>query len=416
MTQRILVINAGSSSIKYQLIHVAGGGADSGSADSGTADSGVTLASGLIERIGEPLGRVKHRAGETVLEWETVIPDHTEGFAQMARAFAESGTPLDELGVVAVGHRVVQGGSDFVEPTLIDDAVEARILELAELAPLHNPGHYRAIVAARQVFADVPHVAVFDTAFHQTMPPAAYTYAIDPALAARHGIRRYGFHGISHQVVSRRAAEVIGRPLGELNQIVLHLGNGASVCAVRGGVSVDTSMGLTPLEGLVMGTRSGDIDPGVLLHLLRAGMTEAELDDTLNKRSGVLGLFGSNDMRDLRAAVAAGEPAAELTFDVYAHRIRHYLGAYLAELGGADTIVFTAGVGENHAPLREAVCSGLEWFGIEIDPALNAAVNADGPPAEPQVISSASSRVAILVVPTDEETEIARQTAQLVLG
>lgn len=403
--QSILVVNAGSSSIKYQLIAVSAGEA-----------SGRTLASGLIERIGERLGRVKHRTqtGDE-REWEVVIPDHTEGFAQLARAFAEAGTPLEELGVVAVGHRVVQGGSDFVQPTIIDDAVAARILELAELAPLHNPGHYRAIVAARAVFADVPHVAVFDTAFHQTMPPAAYTYAIDPTLAAQHGIRRYGFHGISHQVVSRRAAEYVGRPLSELNQIVLHLGNGASACAVRGGVSIDTSMGLTPLEGLVMGSRSGDIDAGVLLHLLRAGMTVDELDDTLNKRSGVLGLFGSNDMRDLRAAVAAGDPAALLTLDVYAHRIRQYLGAYLVELGGADTIVFTAGVGENHAPLRQAVCEGLDWFGIELDTERNRAASEPEVLSDVRVVSTDASRVTILVVPTDEETEIAREVSR-VLG
>ena len=392
--RNILVINAGSSSIKYQLIESLGG---------------ERLASGLVERIGEPLGLVSHTAGERRLEWQAEIPDHAAGFEQLRRAFADAGTPLDRLGVIAVGHRVVQGGSQFVRPTLIDAAVEARILELAALAPLHNPGHHSAIVAARAAFPSVPHVAVFDTAFHQTMPESAYSYAIDPVVAAEHGIRRYGFHGISHQVVSQRAAELLGRPIEELKQIVLHLGNGASACAVDGGRSVDTSMGLTPLEGLVMGTRSGDIDPGVLLHLLRVGMSSDEVDELLNKRSGLLGLAGSNDMRDVRSSAAAGSPEAMLALDVYAHRLRHYVGAYLAVLGGADAIVFTAGVGENNAALRASVCAGLEWFGIEIDASRNEADS-----REARVISSDASRVTVLVVPTDEEAEIARQTLELV--
>jgi len=263
-------------------------------------------------------------------------------------------------------------------------------------------------VAARAAFADVPHVAVFDTSFHQTLPEAAYSYAISPEVAAQYGVRRYGFHGISHQVVSQRAAELLGRPLTELKQIVLHLGNGASACAVDGGRSVDTSMGLTPLEGLVMGTRSGDIDPGALLHLMRAGLSVEALDRLLNKQSGLLGLGGSNDMRDIRAGVAAGDPAARLAFDIYVRRLKHYIGAYLALLGGVDTIVFTAGVGENHAPMREAVCSGLEWLGIEIDPVRN-----ESPDRGARVVSSDASRVAILVVPTDEEAEIARQAAEV---
>ena len=392
--QNILVINAGSSSIKYQLIG---------------ADGEDRLASGLVERIGEPLGRVVHRAAGEEFEWRMPIADHAEGFAQMLGAFAQAGVPLAELGVVAVGHRVVQGGSEFVQPTLIDDEVVARILELAELAPLHNPGNHSAIVAARAVLPDAPHVAVFDTAFHQTMPESAYTYAIDRGAAERHGVRRYGFHGISHQVVSRRAARLLGRPLGELKQIVLHLGNGASACAVDGGRSVDTSMGLTPLEGLVMGTRSGDIDPGVLLHLQRAGLDVGELDELLNRRSGLLGLAGSNDMRDVRAAADSGDEAARLALDVYARGVRHYLGAYLIELGGADAIVFTAGVGENQPALRAEVCAGLEWFGIELDSARNEA-RAEGA----RVISGDASRVAILVVPTDEESEIAEQTRLLV--
>ncbi len=390
----ILVINAGSSSMKYQLID---------------SISGSRQTTGLVERIGEALGSVKHAGAGREFEWQAEVADHTAAFAEMARGFALAGTPLDTLDLAAVGHRVVQGGSDFVSATLIDDDVAARIFELSELAPLHNPAHYSAIVAARAAFADVPHVAVFDTSFHQTPPEAAYSYAISPEVAAQYGVRRYGFHGISHQVVSERAAALLGRPLAELKQIVLHLGNGASACAVDGGRSVDTSMGLTPLEGLVMGTRSGDIDPGALLHLMRAGLSVDALDRLLNKQSGLLGLAGSNDMRDIRAGVAAGDHAAQLAFDIYVRRLKHYLGAYLAQLGGADTIVFTAGVGENHAPLREAVCSGLEWLGIEIDPELN-----ESPELGARVISGEGSRVAILVVPTDEEAEIARQAAEVI--
>lgn len=389
MTSHVLVVNAGSSSIKYQLI---------------AAETETRLASGLIERIGEAQSRLRHRGAHGSLEWEGAIPDHAAGFEALRHAFAEAGTPLDTLGVCAVGHRVVQGGQEFLRPTLIDDEVAARILELAALAPLHNPGHYAAIAAARAAFPEVPHVAVFDTAFHQSMPAAAASYAIDRELVERYGIRRYGFHGISHQVVSRRAAECLGRPLGELRQIVLHLGNGASACAIDGGRSVDTSMGLTPLEGLVMGTRSGDIDPGVVLHLLRAGLSEAEIDDELNRHAGLLGLAGSNDMRDVRAAADRGDALAAHALAVYVHRLRHYVGAYLAVLGGAEVIVFTAGVGENSPWLRAEVCAGLEWFGIDIDPSRN-----EAPSEETRIISSDASRVAVLVVPTDEEAEIARQ-------
>ncbi|QIK63945.1 acetate kinase [Leucobacter viscericola] len=390
----ILVVNSGSSSVKYQLVDAA---------------SGARFASGLVERIGEPLGRIQHQAGEARSERELAVPDHAAGFAAMLDAFAQAGTPISELGVAAVGHRVVQGGSEFVEPTLITDEVAERILALGELAPLHNPAHYQAIVAARAAFPEVPHVAVFDTAFHQSIPAEAYTYAIDTTVAAEHGIRRYGFHGISHLVVSRRAAAFLGKPVSSLKQIVLHLGNGASACAIDGGISVDTSMGLTPLEGLVMGTRSGDLDPGLMLHLLRVGYSTDQLDQLLNKRSGLMGLAGSNDFRDLQRAAEEGDAASQLAFGVYVHAIRRYLGAYLVELGGADTIVFTAGVGENSPALRAAVCAELEWFGVRIDPARNTAVGGG-----PRRISADHSRIEVLVVPTDEEAEIARQTWQLV--
>ncbi|WP_024356520.1 acetate/propionate family kinase [Leucobacter chironomi] len=391
----ILVINAGSSSVKYQLIE---------------PQTEERLASGLVERIGEPEGRLVHRSDDGREEERRVhVADHTAAFAEMVAAFERAGTPVAALGIAAVGHRVVQGGSVFSAPTRIDDLVAAQILELGSLAPLHNPGQHQAIVAARERFPGVPHVAVFDTAFHQTMPQEAYAYAIDSGVAERHGIRRYGFHGTSHQVVSRRAAEFLGRPIESLRQIVLHLGNGASACAVAAGRSIDTSMGFTPLEGLVMGTRGGDLDPGALLHLLREGYAVDELDRLLNHGSGLLGFTGTGDFRDVRAAADAGDDEAALAIAVYAHRVRRYLGAYLVELGGADAIVFTAGVGENNAALRAEICAGLEWFGIRIDGSRN-----ESPDRGARRISADDSRVEVLVVPTDEEAEIARQTRALV--
>lgn len=384
----VLVINGGSSSIKYELV-----------------DDEGSIARGLIERIGEAVpGRVTHTVRGVSHCTEAPIADHPAAFALMVAAFLEADLPLDRAGIVAVGHRVVHGGAEFVAPTLIDDAVAERILALAVLAPLHNPGNYQAIVAARALLPNVPHVAVFDTAFHQSMPKAAYTYAIDREVAEAHGVRRYGFHGISHEVVSRRAAEHLGRPLDSLRQIVLHLGNGASACAVRDGRSVATTMGMTPLEGLVMGTRGGDVDPGALLHLLRAGMSVAELDHLLNHESGMLGLTGSNDLRDVLGRAAAGDSVAELALEVYAGRARRAVGAYLAELSGADTLVFTAGVGEGSAVLRARICRGLEWMGVELDAASNAALATGA-----RIISAPHSRVTVLVVPTDEEGEIARQ-------
>ena len=391
----VLVVNAGSSSIKYQVIDEA---------------TGKRIAQGLVERIGEPgAGRVVHSGPTGDSSTEQDIPDHSAGFAAVVEEFRAAGTPIEEIGIVAVGHRVVHGGSDFIAPTLVDDGVAERILELAELAPLHNPGHYAAIVAARAVFPALPHVAVFDTAFHQSMPKKAYTYAIDRELAAEHGIRRYGFHGISHAIVSRRAATHLERPLESLKQIVLHLGNGASMCAIDGGRSVDTSMGLTPLEGLVMGTRSGDIDAGAIVHLLRRGVSAEDVDRELNKRAGFLGLTGSNDFRDVRAAAAAGDDAAALAIDIYAHRVRHYLGAYLAVLEGADTVVFTAGLGENAPDLRARICEGFAWCGLELDPERNTRDERGT-----RVISTDDSRITVLVVPTDEEAEIAKQSMALV--
>ncbi|BDV31388.1 acetate/propionate family kinase [Microbacterium terricola] len=404
----VLVVNSGSSSFKYQLIDLA---------------TERPLASGLVERIGDPsAGESTHtvlfdapapgsgEGGTAALDAthrrELPIPDHTAGFQVMLDAFAAHGPSLAEKAPVAVGHRVVHGGARFFEPTLITSLVEINIDELSQLAPLHNPGALQGIRAARAAFPDLPHVAVFDTAFHQTLPPAAYTYAIDAELAAAHRIRRYGFHGTSHKFVSEAAAAFVGRPLAELRQLVFHLGNGASVTAIDGGRSVETSMGMTPLEGLVMGTRSGDIDPAVLFHLhRRAGMSVQDLDTLLNKRSGVLGLAGVSDMRDVETRVAEGDAAATLAFEVYLHRLRAYAGAYLAQLGGVDVISFTAGVGENSDAVRAGAVATLGFAGVELDQERNRARGRGI-----RVISTDASPVTVLVVPTDEELEIARQT------
>lgn len=397
----VLVVNSGSSSFKYQLMELGDPGAGSGG---GGRDE--VLASGLVERIGEESGRAEHttQSGTDVIEWR--IGDHTAGFQVMIDAFGEYGPSLDEAKVVAVGHRVVHGGKRFFAPTVITEQVERDIDELGALAPLHNPPNLEGIRAAKSAFPDIPHVAVFDTAFHRTLPPEAYTYAIDADVAERHRIRRYGFHGTSHKFVSSAAAEFLGRPLDELKIIVLHLGNGASACAVRGGKSVETSMGMTPLEGLVMGTRSGDLDPAILVHLhRRAGMGFDELDELLNRRSGLLGLTGRGDMRDVQEAAVAGDARAEAALAVYRHRLRHYIGAYFAQLGGLDALVFTAGVGENNARLRAETLEGLAHLGILVDAQRN-----DSASREARLVSSEDSAVAVLVIPTNEELEIARQT------
>lgn len=305
---------------------------------------------------------------------------------------------------------MVHGGLRFTEPTVIDDEVLAEIERLVPVAPLHNPANLTGIRTAMALRPDLPQVAVFDTAFHTTMPESAARYAIDVATADAHRIRRYGFHGTSHAYVSRETAKLLGRAPEEVNVIVLHLGNGASASAVAGGRCVDTSMGLTPLEGLVMGTRSGDIDPAVTFHLKRvAGMSADEIDVLLNKKSGLVGLCGDNDMREIRRRVDEGDPAATLAFEIYIHRLKKYIGAYYAVLGRVDAVVFTAGVGENAAPVREAAIAGLEELGLAVDADLNS-VRSD----EARLISPNYARVAVAVVPTDEELEIARQSFALV--
>ncbi|MCU1505427.1 MAG: acetate kinase [Microbacteriaceae bacterium] len=375
---QVFVVNSGSSSIKYQLVDL---------------ETERAIISGLIERIGEP---------------GSDIPDHEAG---MRTVLATLDTDHD-ADIAAVGHRVVHGGALFDSATIITDEVLRQIDELSALAPLHNPPNVLGIRAARAALPGLPQVAVFDTAFHQTLPPAAYTYAIESELAEEYGVRRYGFHGTSHKYVSEQTARFLGRPLTELKTIVLHLGNGASVCAVDGGVSIETSMGMTPLEGLVMGTRSGDIDPAALIHLHRvAGLDFDQLDDLLNRRSGLLGMTGSGDMRDVQTAASRGDRIAEEALAVYRHRIRRYIGAYIAHLGGLDALVFTAGVGENNSLLRRRTLAGLEFLGISVDPDRNELHS-----KEPRYISPDGSPVAVLVIPTNEELEIARQTAAAIRG
>ena len=361
---RILVLNTGSSSVKYRLF----AGAD-------------TVTKGLVEQIGEPGG----------------------GASDHAAALRQIMDKLDLTGLAAVGHRVVHGGAEFDRPTLIDDDVVAAIERLVPLAPLHNPAALTGIAVARKLLPEVPQVAVFDTAFHSTIPPEGITYAIDAGLAQRWGIRRYGMHGTSHAYVSRQTAELLGRRPEETNVITLHLGNGASACAVEAGRSVATSMGMAPQEGLVMGTRSGDIDPTVIFPLHRvAGLPIEEIENSLTRYAGMQGLTGDNDMRAVERRVAEGDPVATLAFAVYCRRIKEYVGAYQAILGRVDAITFTAGVGE-HAPMvRAAALAGLSPLGIEVDPARN---EANAP-----IISPDGTRIAVCVIPTDEELEIATQS------
>ncbi|MBN3457780.1 acetate kinase [Mycobacterium sp. DSM 3803] len=374
----VLVINSGSSSLKYAVVK---------------PDTGEFLADGIVERIGEG-----------------PIADHDAALRAAFDALAAEGLHLDELGLVAVGHRVVHGGQTFYRPTVIDDALVAKLEELSPLAPLHNPPALLGIQVARKLLPELPHIAVFDTAFFHDLPEAASTYAIDHDLAQQWKIRRYGFHGTSHEYVSRQAAEFLGQPYDSLNQIVLHLGNGASASAISGGRPVDTSMGLTPMEGLVMGTRSGDVDPGVIMYLWRtAGMSVEEIETLLNRRSGVLGVGGQNDFRKLHELIESGDQNAQLAYDVYIHRLRKYVGAYLAVLGRADVISFTAGVGENDAAVRRDALSGLTGLGIEIDEGLNAERS-----KQARRISTPDSPVTVLVVPTNEELAIARSCADVV--
>ncbi len=392
MSRHVLVVNAGSSSLKYSLVD---------------ADTGAALGGGTVERIGEPTGVLSHDGpdGASYVE-ERPVPTHEAALLAAMAAFEAHGPSLVKTPIAAVGHRVVHGGDRFAEPTVVDEALIETVRGLVPLAPLHNPANLEGLAVARKLLPAVPHVAVFDTAFHQTLPERAYTYAVPRSWRDDHGIRRYGFHGTSHHFVSVEAARLLGRPFEDVNTIVLHLGNGASATAVRGGHSVDTSMGLTPLEGLVMGTRSGDVDPALHAHLHRQlGWPLEEIDRQLNRESGLKGLSGHNDFREVMSLREQGDPGARLAFDVCAYRIRKYVGAYYAVLGTVDAIVFTAGVGQHNPELRAAALSGLDRLGITLDPERNSARV-----RVPTIVSPDASDVAVLVVPTNEEWEIARQT------
>lgn len=389
----VLVVNSGSSSIKYQLVE---------------PETGRCIAKGLVEAIGEAGGHAKHTFGEEVKELDRVIDDHTVGMEIMEQLFAEVGPDLASCHIVAVGHRIVQGGKYFAGPALIDDDVHQKIVDLCPLGPLHNPAHLKGIDAARKIFPDLPHVAVFDTAFFQGLPEEAARYALNREVADKYEIRRYGAHGTSHQFVSGEVAAILGRD--DLKQIVLHLGNGASASAVVAGKAVDTSMGLTPLEGLVMGGRTGDIDPAAVFHLAReAKMSIDEIDDLFNKQSGMKGLTGDNDMRRVWERIASGDENAQAAMDIYVHRLVKYVGAYHAVMGGLDVITFTAGIGENDATLRARLIDRLGFLGVELDEEANARRS-----DEARTISKEGSRVRVMVVPTNEEMAIARQAMTLV--
>ncbi|MGE4503870.1 MAG: acetate kinase [Desulfovibrionaceae bacterium] len=398
---KILVINSGSSSIKYKLFDMA-------------ADA--VLAQGLVERIGEPVGNIEHVTapgadGQYKTALEEPIASHEQGMVRVIGLLMdpERGVIADAAEISGVGHRIVHGGEKFSAPEVVDDAVIAEIEKAATLAPLHNPGHLAGIRTAMHLFPDAAHVTVFDTAFHQTMPPEAYLYALPYDLYEELGIRRYGFHGTSHKYVSGECARLMAREPEALNCITVHLGNGCSMAAVKGGKCVDTSMGITPLAGLIMGTRCGDVDPAVFSFLRREkGLSVQDIDKLMNKQSGLLGICGMNDMRDIHAAIAAGGEKGErarLALDMACYRNRKYIGEYMAVLGRTDAVVFTAGIGENDDVVRARTLEGLEGLGIRLDPERNR-----GRVKEPKAVHAEGSAVQVWVIPTNEELEIARQT------
>jgi acetate kinase len=393
VTAHVLVVNAGSSSLKYRVV---------------VAATGEGVAEGIVSEIG---GRahLRHDAGDTHVDRDVDCPSHAQAFTLARQALDEGGPALADGGLVAVGHRVVHGGERFTEPVEVDDDVLDALRELAPLAPLHNPANVEGIVRAREAFPGIPHVAVFDTGFHRTLPAEAHTYAVPRDWRVEHGVRRYGFHGTSFAHVSRRTAQLMDRPLEDLALVVLHLGNGASACAVDGGRSVDTSMGMSPAEGLVMGTRSGDVDPALGAYLARVAGVDVEAYDTaINRRSGLLALAGASDFRTLEQRLEEGDADARLAFDVTVHRLVKYIGAYAAVLGRLDALVFTGGIGERSPVLRAAVLRRLTVLGL----ALDGDANEQGPPA--RRVSTEASAAQVWVVPTDEEREIARATLDVV--
>lgn len=383
---QVLVINSGSSSVKYELFEM-----EPERSAPGAGDGSPVWSAGVAE-------------GEVEVGGQDGAESIDAAFLSILSELSDCDTPMDRGALAAVGHRVVHGGERFTQPVIIDDTVIEAIRELALLAPLHITANLAGVEAARSHLPDVPHVAVFDTTFHRTMPPHACAYGLPREVARANGIRRYGFHGTSHAYVSRRAAQLLGRPLESLDLITLHLGNGASVAAIRGGESVDTSMGMTPLEGLVMGTRCGDLDPAIPMLLGElTGRSREDVHRLLNHESGLAGLCGANDMRDVHRLADGGDDDARLALEVFCYRAKKYVGAYLAVLGRADALVFTAGIGENDPDVRARICAGLERLGIDIDEDKNSAlVGAEG------VISSQGAEVTVLVIPTDEELEIAR--------
>jgi acetate kinase len=392
----VLVVNAGSSSIKYQLYRM---------------PEAEVLAKGIVERIGEATSKLTHTYGDRKHAAEVKAANHQQGMGVILETLVrpDVGVLKDVSEIQAVGHRVVHGGEEFTGSVLITEAVVASIEKFADLAPLHNPPNLTGIRAARAGLPRAKQVACFDTAFHTTIPPVAYLYALPYELYEKYRVRRYGFHGTSHRYVARRCAQLAGKDKYGVNVITCHLGNGCSIAAVKNGRSVDTSMGLTPLEGVVMGTRSGDFDPAILFYLADKGHSLKDLNALCNKKSGLLGLSGkSNDMRNLTELASQGDARARLALDVFCYRVKKYIGAYTAVLGTLDAVVFTGGIGENAVPVRAQICGDLDQIGIRIDPEKNkATVRREG------LISAADSRVQVYVIPTDEEAAIAKDTFSL---
>lgn len=393
---KILVINSGSSSIKYQLFDM---------------PAKTVLASGVLEQIGEAKSRLTHHTCNTEGQMEEIVKtepvaNHREGFQLIGTILSESGAVQDTSALSGIGHRVVHGGEEFKEPTLINKNLIDTIRRLSPLAPLHNPANLTGIEVAMQSAPDVPQVAVFDTAFHQSIPIYAFRYALPQDFYETHHVRRYGFHGTSHHYVAKQAAMLMDRPLNSLNLISLHLGNGASAAAVKAGKSIDTSMGMTPLEGLIMGTRCGDIDPAIIFYLKRkTGLARDEVESILNQDSGLKGICGVNDMRQIEELAQAGNSQAQLAIEMVCYRIKKYIGAYYAVLGRLDALIFTAGIGEKSALIRAGACQEMSHLGIEIDPEKN-----NQKSTKAFEIQTRGSTVKVLVIPTNEEREIAEQT------